>query len=60
MIAIFHPVTMHELGIASSILDSVQAVAERHPGTRITKVGVRVGEISAVDPGSLQSALSVW
>lgn len=45
---------MHELGIASSILESVQAEAERHPGTRITKVGVRVGELSAVDVGALQ------
>jgi hydrogenase nickel incorporation protein HypA/HybF len=45
---------MHELGIASSILDCVQAEARRHPGARITKVGVKVGELAGVDVDSLQ------
>ena len=44
---------MHELSIASSILDSVKAEAERRPGTRILKVGVRVGELAGVDPEAL-------
>jgi hydrogenase nickel incorporation protein HypA/HybF len=44
---------VHELSIASAILDKVAAEAERHPGARFTKVGVRVGEISGVDADSL-------
>lgn len=44
---------MHELSIASAILDKVIAEAQRHPGARFTKVGVRIGEISGVDPEAL-------
>jgi hydrogenase nickel incorporation protein HypA/HybF len=44
---------VHELSIASAILDKVSAEAQRHPGARFTKVGVRVGEISGVDPEAL-------
>ena len=46
--------SMHELGIASSILESVQKEAHRHPGARITKVGVKVGELAGVDVDALQ------
>ena len=45
---------MHELGIASSILDCVEAEAGRHPGAHITKVGVKIGELAAVDVDALQ------
>jgi len=45
---------MHELGIASSILECVQKEARRHPGARITKVGVKIGELSGVDVDALQ------
>lgn len=45
---------MHELGIAASILETVQAEAERRPGSRITKVGVKIGELSGVDVDALQ------
>jgi len=45
---------MHELGIAASILDSVQAEAARHAGSHISKVGIRVGELSGVDSDALQ------
>lgn len=45
---------MHELGIASSILESVQKEARRHPGVRISKVGVRIGELAGVDVDALQ------
>ena len=44
---------MHELGIAGAILDRVQQEAQRHPGARMLKVGVRVGELSGVDPDAL-------
>src|SRR5262252_2981712 len=45
---------MHELGIATSILESVQSAARRYPGVRITKVGVRIGELAGVDVDALQ------
>ena len=45
---------MHELGIATSILECVQAEANRRPAARITKVGVKIGELAGVDVDSLQ------
>ena len=47
-------VFMHELGIASSILECVQKEAERHPGVHISKVGVKIGELAGVDVDALQ------
>ncbi len=45
---------MHEMGIANSILEAVGKELCRHPGTRATKVGVRIGELAAVDAESLR------
>lgn len=45
---------MHEMGIATSVLDAAQQEAERHPGSRLLKVGLRIGEWSGVDPDSLR------
>ncbi len=45
---------MHELGIAASILDCVQTEAERRPGSHISKVAIRLGELSGVDADALQ------
>jgi hydrogenase nickel incorporation protein HypA/HybF len=45
---------MHELGIATSILESVESAARRNPGVHITKVGVKVGELAGVDVDALQ------
>jgi len=47
---------MHELGIANSILDGVAKEIERRPGSRPTKVGVRIGELAGVDPDALRFA----
>jgi hydrogenase nickel incorporation protein HypA/HybF len=44
---------MHELSIANSILDAVRAEAARRPGARFLRVGVRVGELSGVEPDAL-------
>jgi hydrogenase nickel incorporation protein HypA/HybF len=44
---------VHELGLAGSILDEVRAQAERVPGARVVKVGVKVGEVSGVDTDAL-------
>jgi len=51
--------SMHELGIAASILESVQTEARRHPEGRITKVGVKIGELSGVDRDALQFGFEV-
>ena len=47
---------MHELGIAESILKRAREEAARRNGLRVTKVGVRIGELSGVDPGALSFA----
>lgn len=44
---------MHELGIAESILNRASQESIRQGGARITKIGVRIGELSGVDPGAL-------
>jgi hydrogenase nickel incorporation protein HypA/HybF len=44
---------VHELSIAASILQRVGVEAERYPGARLSRVGVRIGELSGVDPDAL-------
>ena len=44
---------MHEMGIASSILEAASAEALRYPGQRVQKVGVVIGEYAGVDTESL-------
>jgi hydrogenase nickel incorporation protein HypA/HybF len=44
---------MHELGIANSVLEAVQAEAARHPGAVVHKVGITVGELAGVNPEAL-------
>ncbi len=44
---------MHELGIATSIIDAVKAEAARRPGARPVRVGLRVGELAGVSADSL-------
>ena len=50
---------MHEVGIANSILDAVRLEAARHPETGPRKVGVRIGELAAIDPEALQFSFEV-
>jgi hydrogenase nickel incorporation protein HypA/HybF len=45
---------MHEMGIASSVLEAVRAEAARHSGAQPRKVGLRIGELAAVDPSALE------
>ena len=47
---------MHEVGIASSILECVQAEAQRRPGSRVLTVGVRIGALANVDRDALDFA----
>jgi hydrogenase nickel incorporation protein HypA/HybF len=44
---------MHELSIAESILEAVRKELMGHPGARPTRVGLRIGELAAVDVDSL-------
>jgi hydrogenase nickel incorporation protein HypA/HybF len=50
---------MHEMGIASSILEAVAKEAERHPGGRPVRVGVRIGEMAAIDADALRFSFEV-
>jgi hydrogenase nickel incorporation protein HypA/HybF len=45
---------MHELGIANSVLDAVRTEMRRYPGSYPCKVGVRIGEMAAIDKESLR------
>lgn len=45
---------MHEISIAVSVLDAVKAELARHPGSRGLEVGLRVGELSGVEPDALR------
>ena len=45
---------MHEMGIASSILEAVEKECLLHPGHRAVKVGVVIGEYAGVDTESLR------
>jgi len=44
---------MHEVAIANSVLEAVQAAASLRPGAVPVKVGVRVGELAGIDPDAL-------
>jgi len=42
------------MGIANSVLDAVRTEMGRHPGTYPCKVGVRIGEMAAIDQDALR------
>ena len=44
---------MHELSIASTILERAKAASDKNGGARVTKIGLRIGEISGVDADAL-------
>ena len=50
---------MHELAIAQAILDRARDASERHGGGRVLKIGLRVGEISGVEPDALSFGIEV-
>jgi hydrogenase nickel incorporation protein HypA/HybF len=45
---------MHEMGIANSVLEAVRTEMGLHPGTYPCKVGVRIGELAAIDQDALR------
>ena len=53
------PATMHELSIATAILDRAQAASTENGGARVTKIGLRIGEISGVESDALKFGIEV-
>ncbi len=45
---------MHEMGIANSVLVAVRAEVARYPRCVPQKVGLRIGELAAIDPEALR------
>lgn len=45
---------MHEMGIASSVLEAVEREVKRYPSQRAAKVGLRIGPFAGVDSESLR------
>jgi hydrogenase nickel incorporation protein HypA/HybF len=50
---------MHEMGIASSVIEAVRAEAARRPGARVVKIGLRIGELAGIDQASLTFCFEV-
>jgi hydrogenase nickel incorporation protein HypA/HybF len=44
---------VHELGVASEILDVVLSEADRHAAKKVTSIRLRVGVLRAIEPGNL-------
>jgi hypothetical protein len=45
---------VHELSIAQSLVESIRAQATTHRSARVTRPGIRVGEMSGVQADALQ------
>lgn len=50
---------MHELGIMTSVMDSVKEVAEQNSATKLLSVTLRVGEMTEAIEDALQFAFEV-
>ena len=48
---------LHEMSIAAATLDAIRAELQRYPGSHATRAGLRLGEISGVEPESLRFCL---
>ncbi len=40
---------MHELSIAAAVLDQLEAELAKRPGSRFTKVALRIGDLAGID-----------
>jgi len=45
---------MHELALAQSVIDIVEATARKHAGRRVTRVRLQIGALSHVSPAALE------
>ena len=50
---------MHEMSIANSIIETVQKELSQHPLAQAERVGVRIGQLAAVDASALQFCFEV-
>ena len=50
---------LHEMSIAASVLDALRAESALHGGARVTRAGLRIGELSGVAVDSLRFCLEV-
>ena len=50
---------LHEMSIAASVLDAVRAESALHGGARVTRAGLRIGELSGVAVESLRFCLEI-
>jgi hydrogenase nickel incorporation protein HypA/HybF len=51
---------MHEYSILSALLDRVEAEAQAHRASAVTRIHVRIGELAGVDPALLRSAYTLF
>jgi hydrogenase nickel incorporation protein HypA/HybF len=49
---------MHEIGIANAIIEAGQTEAARRPGSRLIRIGIRVGTLAGVDSDALRFAFA--
>lgn len=50
---------MHELSVCLSLLESVRRIAHHHRATAVTRVVIRVGPLSGVEPELLRNAYPI-
>ena len=50
---------MHELSIVEALLDRVAAEAARHRATAVSRLRLRIGELSGVEPDLLATAFAM-
>ena len=50
---------VHEMSIAASVLDAVRAESQLRGGARVTRAGLRIGELSGVAVESLRFCMEV-
>jgi len=50
---------VHELGIAQSIVEAVRQEVDRHGGGRVSRIGLRIGELSGVNADALRFSFEV-
>lgn len=50
---------MHELSIAQSLVEAIRESAASYPAARVARVGLRVGELSGVQPDALRFSFGI-
>ncbi|DAB33668.1 MAG TPA: hydrogenase maturation nickel metallochaperone HypA [Sulfurospirillum sp. UBA12182] len=51
---------MHEFSIVNSLLDLCEANARKNNATKITKVEVKIGKLSGIEPHLLETAFNTF